>query len=169
MLSKLYCAKRCVAAILAQLTERDELGIVLFNHEPHRMQPMGPCTKAFKAAVLRKLKAVRPGGGTRLLDGFMAGMDALVAGSARSGARLRRVYFLTDMLSSPGDESAVLGHAHLRAEAQGLHSTVVGVGVDLSVRGFGASCLSPCIAVSCDGALNSARARPPRRLERWSD
>ena len=134
-ISKLDCAKRCVAAILAQLTERDELGIVLFNHEAHRMQPMGKCTKAFKTAALRKLSAVRPGGGTRLLEGFSAGMDALAAGSTQSGApRLRRVYFLTDMLSGPGDEAAVLDHALERATAAGLHSTVVGVGVDLSVR-----------------------------------
>eukprot|EP00966_Prymnesium_polylepis_P173972 4025064-Prymnesium_polylepis.1 len=64
-------------------------------------------------------------------------MEALaVAAAAESAPELARVYFLTDMLSGPQDEAAVLDRALACATAAGaraLHTTVVGVGVDLSV------------------------------------
>ena len=132
-LSKLDVAKRCCESILDQLTPTDQVAVLLFNHEAHTLQPMGTCTAAFKTKLKRALGAVRPGGGTRLCNGFTAAMDALRSGAASERHPLQRVYFLTDMLSGPADEAAVLDYADLRATADGFHTSVVGVGVDLSV------------------------------------
>mmetsp|Transcript_70228 Transcript_70228/g.156441 ORF Transcript_70228/g.156441 Transcript_70228/m.156441 type:complete len:644 (-) Transcript_70228:2401-4332(-) len=133
--SKLEVAKRCVASILDQLTAADEVAVLLFNHEVALLQALAKCTPGLRTALKRKLEAVRSGGGTRLELGFTRGMDTLAqaAVAAKQRHSLSRLYFLTDMLSGPSDEAAVLDHALLRATAQGLHTTVVGVGVDLSV------------------------------------
>lgn len=130
--SKLDVAKRCVGAILDQLDARDSVGLILFNHSAQVLQRPVVCTPKAKAELRRKLDAVRPGGGTVLQDGFRAGMAAL--SSAMDAKRpLNRMYFLTDMESGPADEAAVLDHALTQANVSNLHTTVVGVGVDLSV------------------------------------
>jgi len=128
--SKLDAAKDCVFAILDQLSERDELGVILFNHTVEILQQPAAATAALKVRVKHALSSVRPGGGTRLEQGFQAGMAALAGGEAHP---LRRVYFLTDMQSGPADEAGVLAEALRRASGGGLHTTVVGMGVDLSV------------------------------------
>jgi len=57
---------------------------------------------------------------------------ATAATATPEAHELRRVYFLTDMQSVGRDEEAVIREAQLRA-AQSLHTTVIGMGVDLSV------------------------------------
>jgi len=131
MTSKLEVAKRCVGLILDQLTAADEVSVLLFNHDSHLLQPMASCTSKLRNELKCKLAAVRPGGGTRLHYGFEQAMRALAASKGREGHALSRVYFLTDMLSGPNDEKSVLDHALQRATAS-MHTTVVGVGVDLS-------------------------------------
>lgn len=130
--SKLTVAKSCLEAILGQLGAHDEVGVLLFNHTTHLLQPPTKCTAPAKAAILAKLERVQPGGGTVLQAGFAEGMAQLAAAAATETA-LRRVYFLTDMQSGPADEAGVLAEALRRAVADGLHTTVVGMGVDLSV------------------------------------
>lgn len=132
--SKLESAKASIQAILEQLTPQDEVSVTLFNHVTHTLQCAAPATAAIKTAINRALDMVRPGGGTNLEDGFKAGMTVLANAMAAQpeAHELRRVYFLTDMQSHPEDEEAVLREAERRAH-QGMHTTVVGMGVDLTV------------------------------------
>ena len=51
---------------------------------------------------------------------------------AEAAPPLRRVLFLTDMQSHFGDEAGVLAEAQRQA-GKGAHTSVIGVGVDLSV------------------------------------
>jgi len=140
--SKLDAAKRCLLAILAQLDSSDSIGVVLFNHETHILQALAPATAATKKKIAAQLAQVHSGGGTQLEKGFIEGMRALASScSAREGMQLRRLYFLTDMQSHLSDEAAVLAHAKdralpgltTRASSAPLHTTVIGMGVDLSV------------------------------------
>jgi Mg-chelatase subunit ChlD len=136
--SKLESAKACVRAILAQLGPADSVCVLLFNHTTHVLQSAVPATPTNKERILSALSSVTPGGGTNLAGGFAAGMAALSAAaeSAPEAHALKRTYFLTDMMSSPHDEAAVLAEAARRAEQASLppfHTTVVGMGVDLSV------------------------------------
>eukprot|EP00966_Prymnesium_polylepis_P125672 2905556-Prymnesium_polylepis.1 len=55
-ISKLDVAKRCVDSIVAQLTDADQVALLLFNHESHLLQPMGACSGAHRAALQRKLR-----------------------------------------------------------------------------------------------------------------
>ena len=147
--SKLEAAKRSLLAILEQLESNDSVGVLLFNHETHMLhQPSAATTKA-KASIAKKLAEVRPGGGTRLENGFNEGLTTLA--NAAGDHPLKRVYFLTDMESGPEDEAAVLQKAKEAADAAlasatynpgaatvttatPLHTTVIGMGVDLSVK-----------------------------------
>jgi len=134
--SKLEAAKRAVLAIIGQLTPADEVSVILFNHTTHVLQEASAATDAAKADITSKLGAVDAGGGTQLAAGFGAGMQALAVAAAASpeSHALRRCYFFTDMQSGPADEAAVLAEATSRASAgSGLHTTVIGMGVDLSV------------------------------------
>jgi hypothetical protein len=76
--SKLTVAKSCLEAILGQLGAHDEVGVLLFNHTTHLLQPPTKCTAPAKAAILAKLERVQPGGGTaqfrvlRPQDGMLA-------------------------------------------------------------------------------------------------
>ena len=129
--SKLDAAKRCLLAILTQLDSDDSVGVMLFNHETHMLHAPAPATDAVKRLIADKLHAVNTGGGTRLQNAFTDGMTALA--KARGDQPLRRLYFLTDMQSHISDEQGVLLHAKARATNAALHTTVIGMGVDLSV------------------------------------
>jgi len=147
--SKLDAAKRCLLAIIAQCDAADCVSVVLFNHEQHTLQAPTAATAAAKAAIAHKIEGVRSGGGTRLEAGFRAGLTEL-AGAAGEQP-LRRVYFLTDMQSHVQDEEAVLAAAEQAVSptapsrrgraakgsacvpARPIHTTVIGMGVDLSV------------------------------------
>jgi len=132
--SKLEGAKKCVLAIIKQLKDNDRLGIVLFNHESNVFQSICFIKDLNIQELKRKLKALRPCGGTNLEGGFNAGMEELgMADDQQSANRLSRMMFLTDMQSSDYDEEAVLASAKLRAEQSAFHTTIVGIGVDLSV------------------------------------
>lgn len=115
------------------------------------------------AQVEQALDSVSPVGGTNLSQGFEAGLDQLKekygssssapktsSGSKRrkskvkqavgqpqegnQSPRLKRIMFLTDMQSSLDDEEEVLSLANAHALAHPfIHTTIIGVGVDLSV------------------------------------
>jgi len=138
-LSKLEAAKRAVFAILGQLGPKDQVGVILFNDRTHELHPTSAADEHTKLAIAQKLADVRPGCGTNLAMGFAAGMSELAkaAAAAPEEHAQRRIYFLTDMESRVEDEVAVLAEATRRASgADGtvpLYTTIVGMGVDLSV------------------------------------
>jgi len=130
--SKLDVAKRVVHAVLDQLQPSDYIGVQLFNREVRGLHALSACTATTKQEIREKLAHVTPFGGTDLGKGFGAGLTSLEAAGDRTP--LRRTIFVTDMQSSEGDEASVLSQAAQAATmAVPLHTTVVGVGVDLSV------------------------------------
>jgi hypothetical protein len=138
--SKLGVAKRCLHAIIAQLGEGDRLSIVLFNHSQKVLLPLSPVGAMSKTRMKKltvQIDQLQPGGGTNLSEGFEAGMDILNCTDVleASDAAQRRVIFLTDMESGPTDEKAVVDSARENASnpARRFHTSIVGVGVDLSV------------------------------------
>jgi len=142
--SKLGVAVRCIKAMVAQLTPSDKVGVVLFNRETHVLQPLTACAKLERSGLEAKLDAVRSTGGTDLHRGFKKGVEMLITSSRKSKAKskaatanknMARVMFLTDMESSAVDEQDVLetASAAARSASNPRHTSVVGIGVDLSV------------------------------------
>merc|ERR1711871_859006 len=128
--------------------------VVLFNHNQHVLLPLTPVgaldTKQFK----KNVDALCPTGGTRLNEGLQSGyavLNAAPEGSCSAG-RLKRVMFLTDMQSTQEDEDEVLSSI-AQAAASAHHTSVVGVGADLSVGAVSQISSTPgCLYSSVDSA-----------------
>lgn len=131
--TKLDVAKRCLIAISKRLRAQDTLAVVLFNHSQHVLLPLTEVGSLDTATFKRNVEALTPTGGTRLNDGLQAGYTMLDTAPEGNGVgRLKRVIFLTDMQSGQSDEDEVLSSI-ARSSAAGRHTSVIGVGVDLSV------------------------------------
>lgn len=129
--SKLEVAKQSIAAICQQLGDKDEAALVIFNHDQVVALPVTKMNAAGRKRLMASARDLRAGGGTSLCDGYDAGMELINCHG--SEADLKRVIFITDMESGPHDEAAVIASARKAAQAHGVHTTVMGVGVDLSV------------------------------------
>jgi len=137
--TKLDVAKRCLLAISKKLRKEDGLAVVLFNHSQHVLLPLTAAGSIDRKMFERNVQALTPTGGTSLNAGLQAGFNVLdmnpegLRGKAGdAGNRLKRVMFLTDMQSHQRDEDEVLGSI-ATAASLGRHTSVIGVGVDLSV------------------------------------
>lgn len=174
--SKLAVAKRAMKAIVSQLTDNDNVGIILFNTESHVLVPFTNRKNLDEAVLIEKIDSILAMGGTNLTQGFVSGMEmldkkpskgnqrlqtsakrqgarkvqskskskrktpkhiataaaAMQEVQASAGHRLRRLMFLTDMQSTQNDEDEVLSIAKKYAK-KGIHTTICGIGVDLSV------------------------------------
>lgn len=154
-LSKLALAKQCVRAMLKQLRPGDSLSIMTFNHSQDIILAPTLVAKVDMEELEMSIAAIQPNGGTNISDGLNLGIsqtrecvalaqetaNAAPAGSAFKGVTLRRTVLLTDMQSSQHDQD--MAHAAMKAaagakddddddDAAWTHTTVVGVGVDLS-------------------------------------
>ena len=154
-ITKLDVAKRCLLAMAKQLRPDDSLAVVLFNHDQHVLLPLTKASALDQKTFEKNVQSLRPTGGTRLNDGLSAGYGVLNASPEGDGAaatRLRRVIFLTDMQSSQQDEDEVLASIS-HAAYQARHTSVVGVGVDLSVGAVSKISATPgCRYSSVDSA-----------------
>ena len=89
--------------------------------------PLTKCADLDRAELEAKVDGIHSRGGTDLAGGFAAGVRMVQS----KGNKLKRVMFLTDMESSPDDESSVMAIAEKSAPK--IHTTVIGIGVDVSV------------------------------------
>merc|ERR1711871_580048 len=148
--SKLGVAVRCVKSMIQQLGKDDAFGVSCFNHQQHTVLPLTRVSKMNLKTVMQKLDRLVTSGGTDLASGFSHAMSMLPTSAgrkngeksknqkSRTGPSMRRVIFLTDMESSVDDEEDVLAIAlksakPKKAGALACHTSVIGVGVDISV------------------------------------
>eukprot|EP00808_Paulinella_micropora_P022057 g28019.t1 len=148
--TKLDVAKDCLIAILRQLNPGDRVAVSLFNRAQKNLAPLRPATDSHKKQLIEALGAVYANGGTELGLGLLHGLEllhthaneqAISSGSSKQEmqqqlqpARMRRVMFMTDMESDAVDEAQVIEHATRFAhQSQPIHTTVVGISVDLSI------------------------------------
>lgn len=127
--SKLDVARRCIYAILDQLTPSDSVSLTLFTTQTTPLLHQTLVKDLNMTNLKKRLGAIHANGGTDLSQGLRAGMSQLT-GLEIDG--LSRTLFLTDMESGREDENSVMNEIRLRAK-KGIHTTIVGIGVDLSV------------------------------------
>ncbi|QDU19716.1 VWA domain-containing protein [Urbifossiella limnaea] len=113
--------------LLDQLDGRDTLSVVAFDHTVDTVVPQEPV--ADRAAVMKRLRKVRPGGSTNLFDGWDAGCGQVAC--CRADHAVNRVLLLTDGAANHGvtDPAKVAGHAAWWA-ARGVSTTTLGFGRD---------------------------------------
>jgi Ca-activated chloride channel family protein len=105
-------ARGAVLALIEQLSERDRLGLVIFDNSAERLIQLEAAGPAAKARWRNLVRGIELGGGTNLSDGLDQGLALLEAG--RQMGRAGRVLLLSDGEANAGDVS----HEGLRARGQ---------------------------------------------------
>jgi hypothetical protein len=115
--SKLEVAKSCLLAILPKLTPSDRISIIQFNDRQELLFPLQYVTEANIQVIEEILSKLTSRGGTNLGGGIASGfkhlsevdmppVDNNVADIRQN--RTKRVIFMTDMESTPADETIVI-------------------------------------------------------------
>ena len=132
--TKLAAATQSLCALTQQLHAEDRLGVVLYNHRAHVAKPLRDVGATDMPAIRRHISEIAAGGSTNMEDGFEAAMDMLVDGESSRGVE-RRVVFMTDMMPNTG-ETGESGLTELfeAAAADGIHTTLVGMGLDANAE-----------------------------------
>eukprot|EP00658_Telonema_sp_P-2_P080066 TRINITY_DN7895_c0_g1_i6.p1 TRINITY_DN7895_c0_g1~~TRINITY_DN7895_c0_g1_i6.p1 ORF type:complete len:518 (+),score=134.66 TRINITY_DN7895_c0_g1_i6:120-1673(+) len=129
--SKLEVAKHSVSAIVRQLRPNDHLSITLFDHNQQLLLPLQQVSNLDLDRTHRLIRDLQPSGGTKLAEGFKAGAQVL-NGPASPGT-VKRIIFMTDMESNSHDEGEVLRLIRHEASSHQSYTSVLGIGVDLSM------------------------------------
>ena len=116
-------AQRAVLETARGLTERDSLGLVVFDVVPRVLIPLGPAP-AGTAALERDWHAT-PNGGTRLAPALEAAIDEL----ERSGAARRMLVVVTDGFV----DDAPLAELRARLDRSRIETIALAVGPDADV------------------------------------
>lgn len=94
---KMALAKDAAKAAVEVLTDRDQIGILGFDAQPHWVSEVRPLSQ--KGLILDRISTLEAGGGTSLLPAMETAFNALQA----SNAKLKHLIVLTDGFSAPGD------------------------------------------------------------------
>lgn len=132
--SKMRLAAEAVVALLDHLGPDDRLGVVLFNSQAYLGKPLSLVGLTDMDAIAQHLLAVSANSGTNMEAGYQMGRG-LFGGleGVDSAGYESRIVFLTDAMPNLGDtsEGGLLGQVRA-AEAKGIYTTFIGVGVDFN-------------------------------------
>ncbi len=115
---KVDIGKEAILRAAAALTDRDELGVVGFNDQPHwaiRTQPLGGI-----GDIGSQIAGIKADGQTNIF----AGLDEAVGSLEKASATRRHIILLTDGWSSSGQYDEILA----RMKANGITLSTVGAG-----------------------------------------
>lgn len=134
--SKMELAARSVVALLDHLRPGDRFGMVLFDQQAYLARPLAPLAEADPARLKAHVLEIAARGGTNLSAGMQLGtrlFDPL--GRSDPGQEENRIVFLTDAMPNTGgvDDAAMLRAISDNARA-GIHTTFVGIGLDLNTE-----------------------------------
>jgi Mg-chelatase subunit ChlD len=117
---KIELAKEAAYRAVAQLSDRDYVGVITFDSAADwviPMQPLGDPTK-----LQSRIGGITSGGGTNIYAGLAPAVDALIASKAKS----RHIVLLTDGVSEGGDYEGLVG----KMSANNITLSTVAVGAD---------------------------------------
>jgi hypothetical protein len=113
-------AQRAVQETARGLTERDAMGLVVFDVVPRVLVPLGPAGPA--AAVIARAWPATPNGGTQLAPA----LDAAIGELERAGPGRRMLVLVTDGFV----DAAPLGDLRARLERARIETVALAVGPD---------------------------------------
>ena len=128
-ITKLAVAIRGVCALAGQLCENDRLAIVLCGRQATVAKPLREVASTDLAAIRRQIRRVDCGGDTDLADGVETAVGLLEHDTdSRSEQRL---FLISDVMPNTGSTGRnELTRVFADAAADGVHTTLVGVGPD---------------------------------------
>lgn len=122
--TKLELAKEAASRAVAQLSDRDYVGVITFDDAANWAVPM---QRLGDPALLKeRIGGITVGGGTTIYAGLAPAVDALIESKAKS----KHIILLTDGVSAPGDYDGLLK----KMAANGITLSGVAVGADADQR-----------------------------------
>ena len=122
---KIELAKEAAYRAVAQLSDRDYVGVITFDSGADwaiPLQPLGDPTK-----LQARIGGITSGGGTNIYAGLSPAVDALIVSKARS----RHIVLLTDGVSAGGDYEGLV--AKMSANNVTLSTVAVGADADTAL------------------------------------
>jgi hypothetical protein len=118
--TKLELAKEAASRAVAQLSERDYVGVITFDSSANWVIPM---QKLGDPAELKgRIGSIGVGGGTNIYSGLAPAVEGVIASNAKS----KHIVLLTDGVSEGGDYDGLLA----KMAANGVTLSAVAVGAD---------------------------------------
>lgn len=142
--SKIQVAQNALLSMLPHLDESkgDSLGIVLFESRAHLALPLTQVRRLDLDKLKAHIAEIPAMGGTNMEDGYQLGLSlfseemlsTFATSSSSSGGFDNRIIFLTDAQPNTGliDENGLYQLAKTAAEAKGIYTTFIGVGLDFN-------------------------------------
>lgn len=118
--SKMDMANRAASEAVNLLGAKDLVGVVAFDSAGKWVQELAPVKD--RAAIIRNILSIAPGGGTDAYQGALLAVDAL----SRANAKLKHIILITDGQTPPADFPGLLG----RMAAARITLSTVGIGTD---------------------------------------
>lgn len=119
---KIELAKEAAIAAVELLGANDQVGVVVFDGEPHWVVDLQ--SAANQGGIIQVLGSIDAGGGTNIYPAMVEADDALSLTSAAT----KHVVLLTDGQSQPGDFSGIVDQ--MRASRITVSTVAVGEGAD---------------------------------------
>ena len=130
-LSKIEVAKKALIGLIDNLDYRDRLGIILFNNDAHVAKPLEYVSDIDMDRLADNIRLIIADGGTSMEDGYLAGIELFEVETFNS----KRIIFLTDAMPNVGtSDSTGLSYIAKAAENAGIHTTMIGIGVDFQSK-----------------------------------
>ncbi len=125
-------AREAALFALHQLTERDYVGVVAYDHVIELVAPSQRATPAAKRAAEQALQPIFARGNTNLHDGWLLGLQQVASQQGQvDPSALQRCFLLTDGLANTGitDRAALVALAQ-EWRQRGISTTTFGLGED---------------------------------------
>ncbi|MEN8140796.1 MAG: VWA domain-containing protein [Thermodesulfobacteriota bacterium] len=127
--AKMRHVKKAARAIVSRLRPDDRFALVTYANQARVLLSSQPMAEPWRARDL--IRAIRPGGGTNLHAGLMAGYEEL--GHSCSSRYINRLILLSDGLANVGETSSHrLGQLALDQARHGISLSTFGVGLDFN-------------------------------------
>jgi uncharacterized membrane protein len=122
-IAKIELAKDAAYLAATQLSNTDQVGVVVFDTQAQWQVPLGPMGNP--SNLVSPIGRIAPGGGTNIYSGLVPAVDALKNATAKN----KHIILLTD-----GQDSEGLDYSKVKADANkaGITISTVGLGEDVN-------------------------------------
>ncbi len=134
--TKMQIANEALGQLVDHLKPEDRLGIVLFSDEAKVAKPLRLLGETDRNKLKQHILELQPTNGTNMSAGFEKGMSLFRGEESlilrdRSEIYANRLIFITDAMPNQGEFGAAGLHGLVeRYAAEGVQTTILGVGVD---------------------------------------
>ena len=130
--TKMQIANESIVSMIDHLKGYDSFGVVLFDNDSYLAKPLNPVASVDMEAIKKHILDIKPRGGTNWSAGYKKGVE-LFENITKKPDVENRIIFITDAMPNSGElrKDGLFGMIKDAAK-KGIHTTVIGVGVDFN-------------------------------------